>query len=62
MEIKSLEKLAPVYGKQLLAYLRLMNLHVGLLINFGPAYLKEGLLRVVNDLPSSVSPRLHVNR
>jgi iron complex transport system substrate-binding protein len=61
VELKSVEKLAPVHGKQLLTYLRLMQLPVGLLINFGAATLREGLHRVVNNLPSSVSPRLRVN-
>ena len=41
--------------------LRLMNLPVGLLINFGAATLKEGLQRIVNNLPSSASPSLRVN-
>ena len=62
VELKSVEKVAPVHGKQLLTYLRLMNLPVGLLINFGASTLKEGLHRVVNNLDSSVSPRLRVNR
>ena len=38
-----------------------MNKPVGLLINFGGNTLKEGLRRVVNDLPPSASPRLRVN-
>jgi iron complex transport system substrate-binding protein len=62
VELKSVEKLAPVHGKQLLTYLRLMRLPVGLLINFGGNTLKEGLHRVVNNLPSSASPELRVNR
>jgi GxxExxY protein len=62
VEIKSVEKLAPVHGKQFLTYLRLMHLPVGLLINFGAATLKEGLQRIVNNLPSSASPRLRVNQ
>jgi iron complex transport system substrate-binding protein len=62
VEIKSLETLAPVHSKQLLTYLRLTNLPVGLLINFGAATLKEGLHRVVNNLDSSASPRLRVNQ
>jgi iron complex transport system substrate-binding protein len=62
VELKSVEKLAPVHGKQLLTYLRLMNLPVGLLISFGGATLKEGLQRVVNHLPPSASPRLRVNQ
>ena len=62
VEIKSVERLSPVHGKQLLTYLRLMNLHVGLLLNFGGATLKDGLHRIVNELPSSASPRLRVNQ
>lgn len=62
VELKSVEKLIPVHSKQLLTYMRLMNLHVGFLINFGAATLKEGLHRVVNDLPSSASSCLRVNQ
>ena len=62
IEIKSVEKLAPVHSKQLLTYLRLMNLNVGLLINFGGATLKEGLHRIVSQLPSTASPGLRVNQ
>ena len=62
IELKSIECLAPVHGKQLLTYLRLMNLPVGLLINFGEPTLKEGLHRVVNNLAPSASPRLRVNQ
>jgi GxxExxY protein len=62
VEIKSVEQLAPVHGKQLLTYLRLLHLPVGLLINFGAATLKEGLHRIVNHLPPSASPHLRVNQ
>lgn len=62
VELKSVETLAPVHGKQVLTYLRLLKLPVGLLINFGDATLKAGLHRVVNNLPSSASPRLRVNQ
>ncbi len=62
VELKSVERLAPVHSKQLLTYLRLMNLPVGLLINFGEATVKEGLHRIVNNLPASASPRLRVNQ
>ena len=61
VELKSVEKLAAVHSKQVLTYLRLMHLQVGLLINFGAATLKEGLHRIVNNLPTSASPRLRVN-
>lgn len=62
IEIKSVELLAPVHFKQLVTYLRLMGLEVGLLINFGNATLKEGLHRLVNGLSPSASSRLRVNR
>ena len=62
VELKSVETLTPVHSKQLLTYLRLMHLPVGLLINFGAATLKEGLHRIVNRLPPSASPRLRVNQ
>lgn len=62
IELKSVETISPVHGKQLLTYLRLMQLPVGLLINFGAATLKEGLHRVVNQLDPSASPRLLVNQ
>ena len=61
VELKSVEKLAAVHSKQLLTYLRLVNLPVGLLINFGSATLKEGLHRIVNKPLSSASSRLRVN-
>ncbi|MBV9418340.1 MAG: GxxExxY protein [Alphaproteobacteria bacterium] len=61
VEIKSVEQAAPVHAKQLLTYLRLLKLPVGLLINFGQPTLKAGLRRVVNNLAPSASPRLRVN-
>jgi GxxExxY protein len=62
IEIKSVERLTAVHGKQLLTYLRLTKQPVGLLINFGGETLKEGLRRVVNDYLPSASPRLRVNQ
>jgi GxxExxY protein len=61
VEIKSVERPHPIHTVQLLTYLRLMKLPVGLLINFGAPTLKEGLRRVVNRLQPSASPRLRVN-
>ncbi|WP_336917530.1 GxxExxY protein [Altererythrobacter lauratis] len=49
IELKSIERLAPVHGKQVLTYLRLMDLPLGLLMNFGQATCKDGLKRVAND-------------
>jgi len=50
--LKSVERLAPVHAKQVLTYLRLLDLRVGLLINFGAATLRAGLHRIVNNYPS----------
>jgi GxxExxY protein len=50
VELKSVEKLNPVHAKQLLTYLKLMGLKLGLLINFNEALLKDGIKRVVNGL------------
>jgi iron complex transport system substrate-binding protein len=62
VEVKSIDRFAPVHPKQLLTYLRLMNLRVGLLLNFGAPTMKEGIKRVVNDLSLSASSRVHVNQ
>ena len=62
IEIKSVEQLSPVHGKQLLTYLRLTKRPVGLLINFGGETLREGVRRIVNDYRPSASPRLRVNQ
>jgi iron complex transport system substrate-binding protein len=62
VELKSVETLAPVHKKQVLTYLRLMKLPVGLLINCGAPTLKEGLHRIVNNLLPSASQRLRVNQ
>ena len=62
VELKSVEKLAPVHSKQLLTYLRLMKLPVGLLINFGALTIKEGLHRNVNNLAPADSAALRINR
>ena len=50
VELKSIEKLQPVHSKQLLTYLRLTGLRLGLLINFGEFLLKDGFKRVANGL------------
>ena len=51
VELKSVEKLARVHGKQLLTYLRLSGRRLGLLVNFGETLIKAGIRRVVNGLP-----------
>ncbi len=47
-ELKSVEKLLPVHSKQLLTYLRITGMRLGLLINFGEAKLRDGIKRVAN--------------
>ena len=49
IEIKSVEKPSALHAQQLLTYLRLMNLPVGLVINFSCLTLKDGIRRVVNN-------------
>lgn len=61
IEIKSVEALNKVHGKQLLTYLRLMQQPLGLLFNFGAATFREGIKRVVNDHTDFASSRLRVN-
>lgn len=51
VEIKSLEHVPPVAYKILRTYLRLTGLHLGLLINFNEVLIKDGIKRVVDNLP-----------
>ena len=46
VEIKSAERLNPIYTAQVLTYLRVRGLKLGLILNFNSAYLKDGLKRV----------------
>jgi iron complex transport system substrate-binding protein len=62
VELESVETLLPVHSKQVLTYLRLLNLPLGLLINFGAATFKEGCKRIVNGPQSFVSSCLRVNQ
>jgi GxxExxY protein len=50
VELKSVEKVAAVHKKQLLTYLRLTDLRLGLLVNFGEALIRDGITRIVNGL------------
>ena len=50
IELKSVETVLPVHYKQLLTYLKLTGLKLGLLINFNEALIKNGIRRVVNGL------------
>ena len=51
VELKSVEKLNPAHKKQVLTYLKLTNLKLGYLLNFGEALMKSGIFRLVNGLP-----------
>ncbi len=53
VEIKAVERLAPIHDAQLLSYLRMSEMRVGLLINFHVRVLKNGLKRIVNEFPDS---------
>ncbi|MBZ9627390.1 GxxExxY protein [Psychroflexus sp. CAK1W] len=50
IELKSVESIAPVHPKQVLTYLKLTNLKLGLLINFNESLIKNGITRIVNNL------------
>ena len=62
IELKSVQTLAPVHSKQVLTYLRLLDLRLGLLINFGAALFKDGVERIVNHHVPPATSRLRVNQ
>jgi len=62
IEIKSVEKTLPVHAKQVITYLRLTNLTHGFVINFGTPMFKDGIKRLLNDRPSSVSSCIRANQ
>jgi GxxExxY protein len=51
VELKSVETLAPVHKKQILTYLKVSGLKLGLLINFGAPLIKDGIIRIANGMP-----------
>ena len=50
VELKAVDAMVPVFTAQLLSYLRLSSIKLGLLINFNSVHLKDGIRRVVNNL------------
>jgi iron complex transport system substrate-binding protein len=62
VELKSVDIILPLHKKQVLTYLRLLNLNVGLLLNFGAGTMKEGIRRIVDDYrpPEDTRERLPV--
>ncbi len=49
LELKSVAEILPVHKKQLLTYMRLLNVQLGYVINFNEEYLRDGIERVVNS-------------
>jgi GxxExxY protein len=50
IELKSVENVLPLHKKQLLTYLKLTNMKVGLLINFNESLMKNGIFRIANGI------------
>lgn len=61
IELKSVENLLPVHSKQVLTYLRLLHMPLGLLINYGAATFKEGVKRIVNRHNDTSASKLRIN-
>ena len=62
IEVIAQEALARVHFKQVLTYLRALDLQLGFLINFGGATLREGIKRIVNNYRPKPDSPLRVNR
>lgn len=62
VEVKSVDRLMPVHGKQVLTYLRLTGRPLGVLLNFGGATFREGIRRIVNNHTEGAPSRLRVNQ
>jgi len=60
VEVKAVEKLAPVHEAQLVTYLKLSGYQLGLLINFNVVLLKYGIRRRVNSHRTSDQPSLRL--
>jgi GxxExxY protein len=50
VELKSVEKIEPIHRAQLLTYLKLSDIRLGLILNFNVTMMKDGIVRIVNDL------------
>ena len=50
LELKSCEKIEPIHRAQLLTYLKLSGLNLGLLLNFNVTVMRDGIVRIVNKL------------
>jgi GxxExxY protein len=56
VELKAVQRAAPIHKARLLSYLKLSNKNLGLLINLNTLHLKDGIIRMANNLPC-VPPR-----
>ena len=50
LELKSCEKIESIHQAQLLTYLKLSELNIGLILNFNVPLMRDGIVRIVNDL------------
>ena len=50
LELKSCEKIEPIHKAQLLTYLKLSGLNLGFLLNFNMTVMRDGIVRIVNEL------------
>lgn len=62
VELKAVDAIHPIHEAQVLSYLKLSGCHVGLLINFNVTLLKDGIRRLVNNLPEKNSANSAVNQ
>lgn len=53
LELKSVEQIGKVHSKQVITYLKLTGLRLGFLLNFGANLMKDGIVRVANQMPES---------
>ncbi len=53
LELKSVESVSNAHKKQLLTYLKLTGMRLGFLLNFGEAFMKNGITRTANGMPES---------
>ena len=56
VELKAVQSLEPIHEAQLLSYLKLADMRLGLLINFHVRRLRDGVRRIVNNLPETPAP------
>ena len=54
LELKACEAIIPIHKAQLLTYLKLSSLHLGLILNFNVPVMRDGIVRIVNKLDEKV--------